>query len=61
MIAYANDVHDAIYFLVEPALMQLLFETNHSPSRCVEIVCESFAPWKNINIAHSKRFPLVCY
>jgi hypothetical protein len=61
IIAYTNDVNDDICFLVEPALMQLLFETSHNPSKCVEIVREAFEPWKNINVARAKKFPLVCY
>jgi hypothetical protein len=61
VIGYSSSVDDDFCFLVEPALLQLVANTEKSPADAVALVARQLDPWKFINKKGATMFPMRCH
>lgn len=60
VVAYAGNMMDGICFLVEAALLQLIY-SGHSPKDAVRRVRRSFDAWKGTNQKWSRSIPITVW
>lgn len=60
VIGYRGDVSDAICFLVEPALLQLI-ALGTQAAKAVKMAKEAFRPWRAANAKGSHSIPITCF